>query len=63
MPNNLTAKELMLLEDNLRQELLLVKKFTSFAEQSSDRELQNACRKIADQHAGHYDMLLQYLNE
>lgn len=63
MPNNLTSKELLFLEDNLRQELLLVKKYTTIAEQCSDDELKNTCLKIADQHAGHYDMLLQYLNE
>jgi hypothetical protein len=63
MPNNLTSRELSYLEDNLDAELLLVKKFTTFAEQCQDSTLKNTCLKIADKHAGHYDKLLQYLNE
>lgn len=63
MPNNLTNRELNYLEDSLHHELLMVKKFANSAEQCQDPALRQACLKIADKHAGHYDMLLQYLNE
>lgn len=63
MHNNLTNKELNYLEDNLNHEMLLVKKFRAYADQCQDPTLKQTCNKIADKHAGHFDILLHYLNK
>jgi len=58
---NLTSKELAALEDQLAGEEILVKKYTTFAQQCTDSALKTKWGAIADTHRKHYNTLLGYL--
>jgi hypothetical protein len=58
----LASKNLSILEDQLNQEALLVKKFQNYASQCQDTQLQNMCNQMASKHKNHYETLLSYLN-
>lgn len=58
----LAAKNLSILEDQLNQEALLVKKYQNYSQQCQDPQLQNLCNQIANKHKNHYETLLNYLN-
>ncbi len=60
---NLTSKELGLIEDNLRQEQLMVQKYSIYANQASDHEVKNMCTKLRDLHQQHTDVLMKHLND
>lgn len=60
---NLTTKELSLIEDNLRQEQLMVQKFNMYASQASDPEIRNLCQQLCNLHQSHIDILIKHLNE
>lgn len=58
----LTAKELTAIEDQLGIEENLVKKYTMYAQQSQDAQLQQKCTEIANKHQDHMNTLLRHLN-
>lgn len=60
---NLTAKELSLIEDNIRQEQLMVQKCNMYASQVSDPEIRNLCQQLSNLHQSHTNILLKHLNE
>ncbi|MDH7576658.1 MAG: spore coat protein [Bacillota bacterium] len=59
----LTSKELGLIEDNLRQEQLMVQKFSVYANQATDPEIKSLCQNLRDMHQRHLDTLMKHLNE
>ncbi len=59
----LTSKELGLLEDNLRQEQVMVQKFDFYAHQASDPEIKSLCQNLRDMHKRHLDVLMKHLDE
>lgn len=59
----LTTKELSLIEDNLRQEQLMIQKFDFYANQASDPEVKNLCHTLRDMHKMHLDTLMMHLNK
>ena len=59
---NLTSKELSSLEDKLGAELLLVKKYKSYASLTSDPQIKTQYEQIAGKHQNHFDRLMGFLN-
>ena len=59
---NLTSKELMALEDQLGMEQLLITKYHSTANQTTDPALKSKCQQMAQKHQEHYKKLLCHLN-
>ena len=59
---NLTSKELSSLEDQLGAELLLVKKYKSYASLTSDPQIKTQYEQIAGKHQNHFDRLIGFLN-
>ncbi len=59
---NLTSKELSSLEDQLGAELLLVKKYKSYASLTSDPQIKTQYEQIAGKHQNHFDRLMGFLN-
>ena len=58
---NISSKELTSIEDQLSMEQLLVKKYTSFANTTGDRQIKEKCQQIATQHQQHFNTLMTYL--
>ncbi|MCI8553908.1 MAG: spore coat protein [Clostridiales bacterium] len=59
---NLTSRELGALEDVLDAELLLVKKYKSYAALSTDPQLRTQYEQLAGKHQNHFDRLMGFLN-
>ncbi len=59
---NLTSKELSSLEDQLGAELLLIKKYKSYASLTSDPQIKTQYEQIAGKHQNHFDRLMGFLN-
>ena len=59
---NLTSKELSSLEDQLGAELLLVKKYKSYASLTSDPQIKTQYEQIAGKQQTHFDRLMGFLN-
>lgn len=59
---NLTAKELVSIEDQLAGEQVLIKKYKIYAEASTDPQIRTKCEQIASKHQNHYNRLLNQLN-
>lgn len=59
---DLTAKELMAIEDELNCEQLLVKKFKNYANMTQDPQIKAKCEQVAAQHQQHYNTLMGHLN-
>ena len=59
---NLTSKELSSLEDQLGAELLLVKKYKSYASLTSDPQIKTQYEQIAGKQQNHFDRLMGFLN-
>ena len=59
---NLTSKELSSVEDQLGAELLLVKKYKSYASLTSDPQIKTQYEQIAGKHQNHFDRLMGFLN-
>ena len=59
---NLPSKELSSLEDQLGAELLLVKKYKSYASLTSDPQIKTQYEQIAGKHQNHFDRLMGFLN-
>ena len=58
---NLTTKELPALDDQIRHEQVLVKKYQAMACLCTDAKVQGDLRNIADKHQKHCDTLLGFL--
>ena len=58
---NLTTKELSALDDQVRHEQVLVKKYQAMACLCGDAALQNELNGIADNHQQHCNTLLGFL--
>ncbi|MDA8212973.1 MAG: spore coat protein [Clostridia bacterium] len=61
--NTLTTRELSCIQDHLNQEALVVKKFRSTAQQTTDPQLRNLYEHAANTHEKHFKMLMQHLNQ
>lgn len=61
MANNLTTKELGAIEDTLKQEEILVKKFEDYSSRVTDPKLKKQCKDIAQRHQGHIERLVSLL--
>lgn len=59
---NLTSKELSGIEDQLKIEQLLIKKYKVYAQTSSDPQIKTKCEQIAGKHQNHFDRLMGFLN-
>ena len=60
MPN-LTQKELAAIEDSLKAEELLVKKFRSYAASAQDPQIKTAAEHLANRHKQHFETLMGHL--
>ncbi|HBM81929.1 MAG: spore coat protein [Clostridiales bacterium] len=60
--NQLSQKDLHILEDQLTVESLLVKKFETAAQECTDSNLKDLCNKTAQEHKDHYNKLFGILN-
>ncbi len=58
---NITAKELSAIEDQLNQEQLLIKKYKNYATMCQDAQLKTTCENLAAQHKTHFDTIMSYL--
>jgi rubrerythrin len=58
---NITAKELSAIEDQLNQEQLLIKKYKNYASMCQDAQLKTTCENLAAQHKTHFDTIMSYL--
>ncbi len=59
---NITAKELSAIEDQLNYEQLLIKKYKNYAQMCQDAQLKTTCEQLAAQHKTHYDTIMNYLS-
>lgn len=59
--NELTQQELLLLEKQLENELILIKKCKGFAQAVQDSKLKTKIEQVAAQHENHYEKLLSHL--
>lgn len=60
MPN-LTTRELLMIQDQLKQEKRLVDRYTSYAKICADPQLKAKCEQFAGKHQVHYEKLLECL--
>ena len=58
----MTSKELSFLEDTIKAEQQIVKKYQAYAAKVSDVSLKTLCEKTAKKHDNHYKTLLNNLN-
>lgn len=61
--NSLSEKDVLIIEDQLRNEQLLITKCMTMANQTQDQQVRNACLQAAQKHQGHYNTLVQHLNQ
>lgn len=59
--NELSEKELSVMNDLLNEEELLVKKFQMLASHSQDETVKQQMLDIADKHQGHFNDIYSYL--
>lgn len=59
---NLTAVEVHAIEDQLNSEQLLIKKYKTYANMTSDSQIRTTCEQIAAQHKAHFDKLMGHLS-
>lgn len=60
--SNITSKELSAVEDALKSEHLLVKKFQTYASQTTDPQIKYKCEQIAQAHQKHFDLIKSNLS-
>lgn len=58
----MTERELLVLQDQLSNEELLIKKYTTFASQCNDPEIRDECNRIAQKHMNHFNILMRHIN-
>jgi len=59
---NLSSKELGALEDQLSQEVMLIKKYRAYSNLCTDPTLKTVCDQVADKHQKHFDTLMTHLS-
>lgn len=59
--NELSEKELSVMNDLLNEEELLVKKFQMLANHAQDQTVKQQMLDIADKHQGHFNDIYSYL--
>lgn len=59
---NLTCKELEALEEQVKSEKLMVKKFQTMAHMCTDNAIKTKCEEIAQKHNEHATKLMKHLN-
>lgn len=59
--NQLSEKELSVVNDLLNEEELLVKKFQMLASHAQDDSVKQQMLDIADKHQGHFNAIYSYL--
>lgn len=59
---NLTSKELTAIEDTLNVEQNLIKKYTMYAQTSTDACIKTKCEQIAAKHQNHFNTLMGHLS-
>lgn len=57
----LSEKELSLINDSLNEEELLVKKYQNLASQTSDHEISQKFQQISQKHQGHFNSIYELL--
>lgn len=62
MPNQLSQKERMLLQDQMNHEEICIKKYTNYSNIAQDPELKQMFKTYASQEQQHYNTLNQILN-
>jgi len=62
MMANLTTKELTALEDQIKYEQVLVKKYQAMACLCNDAKIQNELNGFAQKHQQHCDTLMTFFN-
>jgi hypothetical protein len=60
--DQLSSRNLSILEDQLAQESIMVLKLRQYSRQCQDSELKNLCNRLAEKHRNHYNSLLNYIN-
>ena len=58
---SLTSKELSALNDQMEAEKLMIKKYTMYAQNTSDQEIKAQLESIATKHCAHFDKLYSLL--
>lgn len=58
----ITSNELATLEDQLNSELVLVKKYHTYAAQCTDPQLRSKCEQVAARHQDHFNRLMTHLS-
>lgn len=58
----ITEKELSAIEDQLKNEEVLITKFKAYSQMCSDQVLKQQCDQIAQKHQSHFDKLYGFLN-
>jgi len=58
---NISSKELTALDEQLNHEQMLIKKFNSYANDTSDAALRTKYQQMASRHQAHFNSLLTYL--
>ncbi|MGI5959537.1 MAG: spore coat protein [Massiliimalia sp.] len=59
---DLTQNEFDFIEEQLRQEELMMRKFSMYARLCDDPQLKQKCQQVAARHQNHYLRLLNHLN-
>lgn len=59
---SLTQPELQQLRENLSAEMLMIQKYSTYAQQVNDPQLKQVCTNILRTHERHRDMLMRQLN-
>ena len=59
--NQLTSKELTIIEEGLHAEMMLIEKIGAHAAQATDPQLKQACFETQRLHQRHAEMLMQQL--
>lgn len=59
---NLTNKELESLQEQVKSEKLMVKKFQTMAGMCTDQNIKTKCEQIAQKHEEHASKLMKHLN-
>ncbi len=62
MQENLTERELMILQDQIMQEMCMITKYLNYTEMTGDQELKTICRQVAQKHQNHYNTLIRDIN-
>lgn len=60
--SHMTQRELLMIEDLLSGEELMIEKFGTYADETTDMQIKGLCQEIQRIHQRHYDTLVQQLD-